>query len=371
MNKPVLIAMMALWAASTGNTQAASYTLPVQVDYRLIKNALLTQLYKGEGHTAEVWKDKKGCSYLTLANPQVSGEHAQIKLVNQLQAQFGTKFGGQCVTLFKWQGVLHTLQQPTVNAAQSVLSLPITQITAIDDNGRAVGNDKLQDLLKRFVEPQLSDVKIDLNASRADIDKTISGFLPKENAAEVTAILNTLKFSSAKANDTGVAINLAFDATEKVLAKTASAPLSAAEQKQWQARWQEWEQLFSKAIQKASNDTQSPELRDTLTEILLESRRAMQAGLKADNAKGEDPVRVFFIQTWERLAPQLKVLAQQLPELQGLRYMTFIAATDVLYALESQGTPLGLSISSEGLRRLARMLIEGKQAKLANSPKPK
>ena len=117
---------------------------------------------------------------------------------------------------------------------------------------------------------------------------------------------------------------------------------------------------MSKAIQQASDDTKSPELRDTLMEILLESRSAFQAGLKEHDANGDDPVRVFFTQTWQRLAPQLKTLAKELPEIQGLRYMTFIAATDVIYELENIGAPFGLDISSDGLRRLARILIAGK-----------
>jgi hypothetical protein len=118
---------------------------------------------------------------------------------------------------------------------------------------------------------------------------------------------------------------------------------------------------LSKAIQQASDDAKSPELRDALMETLLESRSAFQAGLKEHDVNGDDPVRVFFTQTWQRLAPQLKVLAKELPEIQGLRYLTFIAATDVIYELENIGAPLGLDISSDGLRRLARILIAGKQ----------
>ena len=44
-----------------------------------------------------------------------------------------------------------------------------------------------------------------------------------------------------------------------------------------------------------------------------------------------------------------------------LRFLTFIAATDLLYELETIGLPLGLDISSDGLRRLGRMLL-AKQA---------
>jgi len=361
MNKCSVITVFSLLIIFAKNGMADQFKIPVQLDYGLIKKALITQLYKGAGNTAELWNDKQGCSYLKLSDPEVSGQKGEIKLVNNLQARFGTSLGGQCATLFEWGGVLETLQKPTINSAQSVLSLPLTKVIATDRQGRTVSNTKIQELINRFVEPKLSAVKIDLNESRTDIEKTVTKFLPKENVAEVKGLLNTLKFSSADANDAGVAIKLAFDAPAKTVTKQPAAALTESEQKQWQASWQEWDQFLSKAIQQASDDAKSPELRDALMEPLLESRSAFQAGLKEHNVNGDDPVRTFFTQTWQRLAPQLKTLAKELPEIQGLRYMTFIAATDVIYELENIGAPLGLDISSNGLRRLARILIAGKQ----------
>ena len=361
MNKCSVVTVFSLLTIFAKVGTADQFTLPVQLDYGLIKKALITQLYKGTGNTAELWNDKQGCSFLKLSDPEVSGQKGQIKLVNNLHARFGTGLGGQCATLFEWVGVLETLQQPTINSAQSVLSLPLTKVTATDRQGRTISNTKIQGLINRFVEPKLSAIKIDLNESRADIEKTVTEFLPKENIAEVKELLNSLKFSSADANDAGVAIKLAFDAPAKTVTKQPAAALSEAEQKQWQASWQEWDQFLSKAIQQASDDAKSPELRDALMETLLESRSAFQAGLKEHDVNGDDPVRVFFTQTWQRLAPQLKVLAKELPDIQGLRYLTFIAATDVIYELESIGAPFGLDISSDGLRRLARILIAGKQ----------
>jgi len=75
-------------------------------------------------------------------------------------------------------GCLETLQQPTINAAQKVefAHYPIDG----DRSGRPLCNQRiLQALIKRVVDP-LSAVKIDLNASRADIEKTVTEFLPKE-----------------------------------------------------------------------------------------------------------------------------------------------------------------------------------------------
>ena len=77
--------------------KAEPYSLPIQLDYGLIKKAVVSQLFKGEGGAAEVWKDKHKCSFLNLFNPRISGVDGQIKLLNDVQVQLGTSFGGQCI----------------------------------------------------------------------------------------------------------------------------------------------------------------------------------------------------------------------------------------------------------------------------------
>ena len=343
------------------NSAANQYNLPVRLDYSLIKKVLTTQIYKGVDNTAELWNDRHGCSFLKLSNPQLSGQQGQIKLLNDVHARFGTALSGQCVTVLEWGGILETLQKPTLNADRTILTLPVTQASAYDRQGHQLTIDKLQDLIKRVAAPKLAEAKVDLNQSRGDIERTVSEYLPKENAIEVKEILKTLRFADVDANDNGIGIKVSFDAPIKKIEKKPAAPLTDAEQKQWQASWQEWDTMLGKAIQQASDDSNSPELKDTLMEILMESRNAFQAGLKDHNPNGDDPVRLFFTQTWQRLAPILRTIAKDLPEIQGLRYMTFIAATDVIYELENIGAPFGLDISSDGLRRLARILMAGKE----------
>ncbi|MGZ8226916.1 MAG: hypothetical protein ACXWT3_09785 [Methylococcaceae bacterium] len=365
MQKNLVMATFSLIMLISQNSLAEPFTLPVQLDYTLIKKALITQLYTGSGNSAELWHDKHGCSYLKMSDPRISGQSGQIKMLNNVQTQFGTHFGGQCVTVLQWAGVLETLQQPTLNNDHSILSLPVTKAIAYDQQGRQLAIDKLQDLLTRYAEPRLAELKFDLNKSRGDIEQTIAKYLPEDNMPELKTALDTLKFSSAAANDNGVAIDLKFDAPGKIPGKKPAAALTAAEQQQWQAAWQEWDAFLGKAIKQATDDAQSQELRDTLTEILLDARSSFQAGLKEHDATGPDPVRVFFTDTWERLGPVLRTLAKELPEIQGLRYMTFIAATDVIYELENRGAPFGLEISSDGLRRLARILLAAKEEKAA------
>ncbi|MBL6987131.1 MAG: hypothetical protein ISR72_08870 [Methylobacter sp.] len=360
MHKRFISIIFGLLLLFARHSTADQLSVPVQIDYSLIKKILVSQLYTGKNNTAELWNDKQGCSYLKLSNPDINGKNGQIQLLNQVQARFGTGLGGQCLTVLEWAGILETFQQPTLDSGHSVLSFPITSVTAYDRNGQHLTINKLQDLIKRVAEPKLAAVKIDLNESRSNIEQTLAHFLPKDNAAEVKKILKSLKFNSITAGDNGLGIKLDFNAPAKRIIAEPAAAFSESEQKQWQSAWQQWEGFLDTAIKQATDDTKSPELRETLMGILMDSRTAFQAGLK-EHDPNNDPVRVFFTDTWERLAPALKTIANEQPGIQGLRYLTFIAATDAIYELERLGAPFGLDISSDGLRRLARILIAGKQ----------
>lgn len=360
MKKHFITLAIGLLSGLSNTASADAVSLPIQLDYGLIKKVVDNQLFKGKGGIAEVWHDKHKCSFLNLSNPRISGTGGQIKLLNDVTAQIGTSFGGQCIPMLAWDGALETFQKPAISPDRRVLSLPVTGINAYDRQGRKLAVDKLEDLIRKAAAPKLADIKVDLNRSRGDIEKTLSGFVPKDKAGDVKHVLDTLQFESAEANDDGIKIKLGFDATLKKVDTKPEAPFTVAEQHAWQSAWKEWDAFLTKAIDQASSETQSPELIDTLTEILVESRTAFQAGLTAQSPKSSDPVRVFFTETWQKLAPHLKTVAKQLPEVEGLRYLTFIAATDVIYELENLGAPFGLEITSDGLRRLARTLIANK-----------
>jgi hypothetical protein len=363
MKKILLISLVSWTLTATNHALAQGVNLPIQLDYSLIKKALLSQLYTGAGHSADVWHDKHHCSFLQLSDPQLSGQSGQLRFLNNVSTQFGTSFGGQCITLMQWNGILETLQQPTLSQDHTILSLPVTKATAYDRQGHALKIDKLQELLTHQAQPWLAKLKIDLKESRGDIDKTLTPYLPPERIPTLKAALDTLVFTKAEANDNGVAIGVIFDAPQQTAVLKPEAALSAAEQLQWQNIWAKWDASFSKAIDQSALDNKSPALRSALTDILSDARIAVQAGLKQHDASDEDPVRVFFTQSWERLSPLLSTVAKDLPEIDGLRYLSFITATDVIYALESRVAPFGLALSSDGLRRLARTMIAAEQHK--------
>ncbi len=354
--RTILLSTSLLLTAQPG--LAREINIPVPMEYGFIKNILVSQLYTGQDESVRAWKDGKQCSFLDLDHPQISGEQGQVKIQNNVQARIGTSMGGKCMTLVEWSGVLQTLQQPTLDSTGNVLSFPVTQLNAFDRNGQPLHIDQLQSLIKKAAEPKLASLKIDLNQSRPDITKTLLPYIAAEDSEELHDTINSLRFNQAKADDKGLLINVGYTAKNQNSGevKTAKA-LNDAELKQWQSLWQGWQASLEKAIDKAPITNDADTGRATLRDVLQKAGQAFEQGLTSESVVENDPVRKFFNGSWDKFAPLLRDASTQLPGGEKLRYVTLIAATDLMYELESIGSPLGLEVSSNGLRKLARTLI--------------
>jgi hypothetical protein len=338
--------------------RAEPLNLPVQLDYGLIAKLVGDSLYQGTGHSAEIWRDKNQCSFLKLANLKIDGKDEQIRLANDVEVQYGTKLGGQCIPVLLWQGALETLQQPVLSEDKAVLSLPVTQLAAYDKQGRKVDIGQLQALLKSVAEPKMAALSIDLKRLQNDMTHNVSSWLPPQEAEEISRLLGTLKFNGATANERGIDLQLGLDVPTQ--AQAPSAPLTLAEQQQWQVIWQEWENSLAQTISGIGKDGKGQALQSALNSALRSARTAAQAGLTQTDPGQSDPVRDFFNQSWHNLAPELRQFSKDMPGQNSFDYLSLIAAADAVYKLENKIAPLGITFTSDGLRKLARLLIAGK-----------
>jgi len=170
--------------------------------------------------------------------------------------------------------------------------------------------------------------------------------------------INSLRFNQVKADEKGILINVGYTATNQNAGGLKAAPvLNEAELNQWRKLWQGWQMSLEKNIEKAPIATNADASRASLRDVLQKAGVAFEQGLTAEYVAENDPVRKFFNSSWDVLAPLLRDASTQLPGNSSLRYVTLIAATDLMYELESIGSPLGLEVSSNGLRKLARSLI--------------
>jgi len=125
---------------------------------------------------------------------------------------------------------------------------------------------------------------------------------------------------------------------------------------QLEQRCRSWDAFLTFVIKEAATATRSEELRATLLEILLDARYQIKSILAEPQQSETDPVKQLFIRSWERLMPVMRKISVHSTEQNLLPFLSFITAVDALNALDRLGPAAGLDISTDGLRRLARLL---------------
>jgi hypothetical protein len=74
--------------------------------------------------------------------------------------------------------------------------------------------------------------------------------------------------------------------------------------------------------------------------------------------RANDPVRHWFIDSWQRMGPVLRQISLENPGQEPMLLVSLLTATDALEIMDRLGPSIGLDISANGLRRLGRMLID-------------
>jgi hypothetical protein len=359
MKKCSLLIAVLLSCLSSAAMCAQHYSVPIQLDYRLVKAVLFSSLYTDKQHSAKLWQDKQGCSSVILSALQLDGYQGQLRLRNKVHAQVGALFAGQCMTLLKWVGTLETWQQPRLSDDRKTLSLPITHAVAYDQHGQKLAIEKLESVLLQHVQPKLATVNIDLRQQYPELVATLLPYINPTQHGLLQETLDSLVFKDIQVNEQHVTLNLAFDTSVPSSASAHSAPFTQAEQQRWQKLAPYWEKLLTNALTQIAQETHSSALHESLLTVVKKARNTLQQALVAQHTAQQDPVRLFFLTSWQQLAPKLIAVTADIDnDQQRLRYLSFIAALDIVYQLVEQNIPLGMEISSDGLRRLGRLLVD-------------
>ncbi len=94
-----------------------------------------------------------------------------------------------------------------------------------------------------------------------------------------------------------------------------------------------------------------------MLEVLLDNRYRLVKALAHPESGGPDPVRILFLDEWNRLGEIIRAAAGRgtLGD-RSLEFLGFISAGDALFALDQASPALGMHISADDLRRLAHIM---------------
>jgi len=332
-------------------------TFPLVVDYPILESALRRSIGMVDENGVELWGSVGDCHWAVLDELALTGGGGTIRVTGKGSTVVGFRLLWFCVSPVAWQGEIRFTTRPVVGNDWQ-LRFQGLAAEARDQSGAPsrVANAALE-LAKSQLEKRLQEFHFDLAPPAEEAKALVRAAATSERAAPVIAALDSLRPIETVADDVGVRVRVALDVPES---ETPPAPpeaqLSDAEARAWEDRLDRWD-AFLAFVVKTLGVGGDQRVRSELLAILLDGRRELVEVLRQGPVPGEDPVRALFLSSWDRLRTQTRrALHEGTLGERAFRFVTFLAAGDALAALDQAGPGLGLEISADGLRRLARIL---------------
>ena len=339
---------------------ARTLRVPLHLDDAFLRARLIEQLFTEEGERTPAWRDASGCTTVVLSEPTLVSREGAVHVGARFEATLGAGTGGFCLGAFQRQGLVDAALVPRVapgpDRAVVAFRVADSELRDADDAQRFTG--AVWEALRGLVHPHLETLRLDLGAPVAELRGFLPALLPAADA-RARRLFDSLALEDVAVREGGIDAALRFEApAPRSVPERAEAPepaLTSDELARWEAAWQSWDAFLTFLI-KHSLAPSDESLRRELRATLLDARHELTAILAAEPT-AVDPVRPLFVSTWQRLAPLLRRLSTGLPGEEALHWATLIAAADVVAAIDALGPDLGIELSRDGLRRMARMVV--------------
>ena len=336
--------------------RAETITIPVFLDYQQLQLLMMRNNFKGPNNTAKYLLDDNGCTSITFSEPYLSAEGELLRVDAKILATIGDPTTGACRVITRWTGRTTVTGKPVLVSGQSLsLEFRVQTTRLYDQQGRLLKDSYVLQAMKEQLHLLLSRYRLDLKPETDQLKALLPYFLPHYPADHLTGMIDSLRIDHLAVRPNGLDVRLRIDI--ETVAKAEPEPtLSEHEMQQLEQRYRNCDAFLTFVIKEAATATRSEELRAALLEILLDARYQFKSILGEPSQSATDPVKQLFIRSWERLKPVMREISVHSPEQNLLPYLSFITAADALNALDRLAPAVGLDISTDGLRRLARLL---------------
>lgn len=342
-----------------GFCQAQSVTLPLTLDYALLRDLIVQEIFTQPDHSILLTDNGDDCSHVRISNPRFSAKGDLLRLEVDLALQAGSRVAGKCFPPLRWEGRLALDQRPQINSQTlSMRFIPVRSHLLGKDGETVVIADMLWSFARPRIHTELSRFSIDLGPPLSEVQGFLEPFLHPSWLNNSRRLLETMQPGKIKVTTESLSVGLSVvlpesppvDAVEKGVP-----PLSPEEKRRLVELWESWDILLVRLIEQLGGEGITEEDRQVLIDVLLESRYGFRTML--DRGKLGDPfVRGQFVRAWNRLSPVFRRQLYGKGASPALGYLAFFTAADGLAAFDRLGPAFGVEISLDGLLRLARML---------------
>jgi len=342
-------------------TLAAQVSIPLNIDYITLSETLKRQIYTTPAGQAELWKGSSSCEFLYATNPRFGCSAGSLKLETDAELSVGVAVGGKCVSPLKWSGIIEAEAQPYVGPDLAI-KFRVTNLNLYKPNHeKSVLLGRGFDLIKGNLIPGLEAFSFDLKPPIQQLDMLVQDAATPDVAERVKTAVSTLRPSDIvipEDESLRITLELTVPDVSTPIQSTLAAPLTQPEIDAWQSTLDNWDAFMVFAIKQIGGTVADKAVRAELFDVLLDSRyRLVQALGQPQAASGPDPVRVLFLDEWNRLRTIIRSTARRgMLGSRTLEFLSFISAGDALFALDQAAPALGVRISADDLRRLARIM---------------
>lgn len=348
---------VALWFITPAHAERAQ--IPLTLDAPALESLLRQRAFTGTDGRLRMNDDGTGCQYLELRDPEVGIDDGRIRVQADAKARAGRRMGGRCLLALNWRGKVELYQQPELDASAEDLVLRTTSWNVLREDGSVdTVSTTVGRWLEQFLPADIKSVRIGFREPMAQLREAVIPMVPAGPGGEQALQLDSLSVDDVFVEGSGVTVTLGVDVLPTPeTARPAEAALTDAELEALQRRLDLVDAFFTNTIRSIGGG-EGENVSAELLVVLVELRRDLVAILGEPIHSDGDSARQLFITAWQGLVPVLRQLAGGTADYdQAMRLLTFIGAGDALRALDELGPAVGIEISDDGLRRLARLLI--------------
>jgi soluble lytic murein transglycosylase-like protein len=363
---------LALCALAAAPARARVVEFPLPVDLAFVRQRMIETLFDGKGETTNAWHDASQCNDVILAHPRLSARDGKLHVVADFDAKLGAPMGTWCLNATRRRGLLDAALEPHVNASVPIVEFRVVQSELLDADGQKRFTGAIWEWVRAQVHPHLETIRIDLFQPISELKTFLPVLFPGSDFARVKKLIDSLALTNVTVAGQGVTLRVRLDIEPQVSrsepkasedhrgtapkpARSPETPLTPEEIARWDSAWQSWDGFLTFLVKRTSRDA-SDDAREQLRALLIDARENLSDILASTEARSADPVRPLFLDTWTRLAPILRQISTPLPGESALHYLSMITAADAFTALEQLGPDYGVELTTDGLRRMARMI---------------
>ncbi len=340
-------------AQTTASAVASSLRLPVHIPYAYLDHALEKRYFVARDQRLFLRRDGP-CRYLVLDNPRFMAKGALLGFRVHGKSSLGVLQKGVCNGV-GWRGHIELGAKPYVTD-DLLLKFKLKSAELLDESGQQpLLVEGLWSDAKQAFSPVFGSWSIDLAPGLKHIASLPSRFLPPDRLAQFNTAIKTLRAGPLWPRADGVETRITMDWPDALKAgqKTLSPALNRSEKQDALAVLEKMQAFVGFVAHRLAQGVEDTDIQDEVIDILLSARAAITDALGQPRSLGRDRVREIFAESWDRMGRAASLSMDTGDATDNLMiFSLFVRGRDLLKLFDQ----LGVDVSENGLRKLARML---------------